>query len=62
MRDLKVDGAKNDDLYINSSKGEDWGGFNIPFNVALDCYENIEHETPYDKAMNDIINDIKSMM
>ena len=28
MRDLKVDGAKNDDLYINSSKGEDWGGFN----------------------------------
>lgn len=28
MRDLKVDGAKNDDLYINSSKGEDWNGFN----------------------------------
>ena len=28
MKDLKVDGAKNDDLYINSSKGEDWNGFN----------------------------------
>lgn len=28
MRDLKVDGAKNDELYINTSKGEDWDGFN----------------------------------
>ncbi|MAD50209.1 MAG: hypothetical protein CMC95_02755 [Flavobacteriales bacterium] len=28
MKQLKVDGAKNDDLYIQSSKGEDWRGFN----------------------------------
>lgn len=28
MKDLKVDGANNDELYINTSKGEDWNGFN----------------------------------
>ena len=28
MKLLKVDGASNDDLYIQSSKGEDWRGFN----------------------------------
>ena len=28
MKQLKVDGASNDDLYIQSSKGEDWRGFN----------------------------------
>lgn len=28
MKQLKVDGAINDDLYIQSSKGEDWRGFN----------------------------------
>ena len=28
LRNLKVDGARNNDLYIQSSKGEDWGGFN----------------------------------
>lgn len=28
LRSLKVDGARNSDLYIQSSKGEDWGGFN----------------------------------
>ena len=28
MKQLKVDGARNDDLYIQSSKGEDWSGFN----------------------------------
>ena len=28
LRSLKVDGARNNDLYIQSSKGEDWGGFN----------------------------------
>ena len=28
MKKLKVQGANNNDLYIKSSKGEDWGGFN----------------------------------
>ena len=28
MRSLKIDGYKNDDIYINSSIGEDWNGFN----------------------------------
>lgn len=28
LRSLKVDGARNNDLYIKTSKGEDWGGFN----------------------------------
>lgn len=28
LRNLKVDGASNKDLYIQASKGEDWGGFN----------------------------------
>lgn len=28
MKDLKVDGANNDEIYINTSKGEDWNGFN----------------------------------
>ena len=28
LRNLKVDGARNNELYIKSSKGEDWGGFN----------------------------------
>ena len=28
MKKLKVKGANNNDLYIKSSKGEDWGGFN----------------------------------
>ena len=28
LRSLKVNGAHNNDLYIQSSKGEDWGGFN----------------------------------
>ena len=28
MRSLKIDGYKNDDIYINSSVGEDWNGFN----------------------------------
>lgn len=28
LRNLKVDGARNNDLYLKSSKGEDWTGFN----------------------------------
>ena len=28
MKKLKVEGANNNDLYIKSSRGEDWGGFN----------------------------------
>lgn len=34
MRRLKVDGAKNDDIYIKSSKGEDWRGFNSLVNSS----------------------------
>ena len=28
MKQLKIDDANNDDIYIQSSKGEDWEGFN----------------------------------
>ena len=28
LRSLKVDGARNNDLYVKTSKGEDWSGFN----------------------------------
>ena len=28
MKKLKIEGANNNDLYIKSSKGEDWAGFN----------------------------------
>ncbi len=28
LRNLKVDGARNNELYIQSSQGEDWSGFN----------------------------------
>jgi outer membrane protein OmpA-like peptidoglycan-associated protein len=28
LRRLKVDGARNNDLYVKTSKGEDWSGFN----------------------------------
>lgn len=34
MKNLKVNGAKNNDLYIQSSKGEDWAGFNSLVNSS----------------------------
>ena len=34
MKKLKVKGAKNNDLYIKSSKGEDWSGFNKLINSS----------------------------
>ena len=34
MKNLKVKGAKNNDLYIQSSKGEDWAGFNSLVNSS----------------------------
>ena len=27
---------------------DDWGGFNIPFDIALKCYKNSPMQTPYD--------------
>jgi hypothetical protein len=38
---------------------EDWAGFNVPLVVAMNCYNRymsgLALETPYDKAMYDII-------
>ena len=34
MRQLKVDGARNDDTYINTSMGEDWSGFSSLVNSS----------------------------
>ncbi len=34
MKKLKVEGANNNELYIKSSKGEDWGGFNKLINSS----------------------------
>lgn len=34
LRNLKVDGARNGDLYVKTSKGEDWGGFNSLVNAS----------------------------
>ena len=34
MRQLKVDGARNDDMYINTSLGEDWNGFSSLVNSS----------------------------
>lgn len=34
MKKLKVEGANNNDLYIKSSRGEDWGGFNKLVNTS----------------------------
>lgn len=41
----------------------DWSGFNIPLKTAWNCYEKLkEHETPYDKIMEDIIRTIEMKM
>lgn len=34
MRQLKVEGARNDDMYINTSLGEDWNGFSSLVNSS----------------------------
>jgi hypothetical protein len=40
----------------------DWGGFNIPFEVMDECFRNMkDFETPYDKIMYEIYSQIKTM-
>lgn len=40
----------------------DWAGFNVPLSVAVNCYKNLESETPYDLTMRTIINKIDLQM
>lgn len=41
---------------------QDWSGFNIPFDVLTSCYDGLAHlETPYDKVMLEIIQEINSV-
>jgi hypothetical protein len=43
------------------SYGADWSGFNIPIWVAKECYYNLNKlETPYDKVMDGIIQELNS--
>lgn len=37
---------------------KDWSGFNIPFKVALNCTLGAQCESPYDIAMQDILDQI----
>ena len=37
---------------------KDWTGFNIPFKVALNCMVGNKELSPYDKVMEDIIDEI----
>ena len=38
---------------------DDWGGFNIPFDVAVECYKKCDMQTPYDTIFNiDILGSI----
>ena len=44
------------------SYGSDWSGFNIPFDVLHNCYDNIDKfETPYDALMYKIYWEIRTM-
>lgn len=44
------------------SYGTDWSGFNIPFDVLHNCYDNIDKfETPYDAIMYKIYWEIRTM-
>jgi hypothetical protein len=36
----------------------DWGGFNVPLKVAMECQKINKIETPYDKQINKIIKEI----
>ena len=47
--------AKNKGVFTYT---KDWSGFNIPFKVALNCVIGTEEETPYDKVMQDILDQI----
>lgn len=37
----------------------DWSGFNLPAQVAIDCYKKNKVETPYDKVFIEILKKIK---
>jgi hypothetical protein len=47
------------------SYASDWSGFNIPFDVILECYEKQRHlsewETPYDDCMWEILSKINKI-
>ena len=47
------------------SYGTDWGGFNIPFDIMWECYENQNNlpdwETPYDEYMWEILVQIDNI-
>lgn len=43
------------------SYGADWSGFNIPIWVAKECYYSLNKlETPYDKVMDGIVQELNS--
>jgi len=49
--------------YMGFTYGVDWLGFNLPYDVALKCYEDLLiKETPYDDEMYDILMKIKDIM
>ena len=38
---------------------EEWDGFNLPYRVAEECYNNIiQYDTPYDAVMDEILGEI----
>jgi hypothetical protein len=41
---------------------QDWGGFNIPYDVARDCHQVSPKESPYDSYMGDILRNVSDMM
>lgn len=43
------------------SYGGDWSGFNIPFEIAWKCLEDVNIETPYDQTMWEILVKIDEM-
>lgn len=47
--------AKNKGVFTYT---KDWSGFNIPFKVALNCMVGNKELSPYDKVMEDIIDEI----
>lgn len=52
---MKWYSAKNKGVFTYT---KDWDGFNIPFKVVLNCMVGNKEATPYDKVMEDIIDQI----
>jgi len=52
---MKWYSAKNKGVFTYT---KDWDGFNIPFKVALNCILGAQCESPYDIAMQDILDQI----